>query len=197
MDHHAAMKAARLTPRSKGRAASGAPLSYDVRQHVRDLGAFSAQQRFFLVQAAYGKAMLEAHGLERTLGALLICQATFSADDGPRREARIARVNRLPLGRLIEEFVEALSPDKHLIEELDNLLFFRNELAHRISDTILGAAAQSNWEQRVVAELEEIRSYFVEAKPLLEAYMETFLVKIGITESQMMELMRKLYSGVA
>jgi hypothetical protein len=164
---------------------------------MQDLGAFSAQDRLFLVQAAYGKAMLQAHGFERTLATLLICHATFSRDRRKPLDARIAGVKRLPLGPLIDEFVDAFSPDQNLIGELSNLLFFRNELAHRISDTILGAATQSDWEQQVVRELEEIRSYFVDVRPFLEAYMEAFRFKIGITEEQMLELARKVYPGAA
>jgi len=141
--------------------------------------------------------MLQAHGLEITLGTLLICHATFSPDLRTSRDAKIAQVRRLTLGALIEQFVKVFSPEQNLIEELDNLLFFRNELAHRISDTIVSAATRVNWEQRVLTELEEIRSYFVDVKPLFEPYMEAFRAQIGITEEQMLELARKAYPGAA
>ncbi|MDO9014738.1 MAG: hypothetical protein Q7U84_08190 [Polynucleobacter sp.] len=164
---------------------------------MQDLRAFSAQERYFLVQAAYGKAMLHAHGLERLLGTLLICRATFSLECKTTLDFRITKVKRLPLGKLIEEFVEAFSPGEELIEELGNLLFFRNELAHRVSDIIIDATTQSNWEEDVVKELEDIHSYFVDFKPLLQPYLNTFQAKVGVTEVQMLELIRKVYPGAA
>lgn len=162
-----------------------------------DFAALSSQERFFLVQAEYGKTMLRAHSLERRLATLLICHATFAEDRKQSLESEINKIKRLPLGPLIEKFVETFPASEELVEELDHLLFFRNELAHRISDTIIYAAMQADWEQRVVTELADIRSYFIDAEPMLEPYMETFKQKLGVSKAKMYEIMLKVYPGIA
>lgn len=150
----------------------------------------------FLVHAAYGRAMLRAHGLERDIATLLICYTTFTPDEVAIREAQIARIKRLPLGPLIDKFVQAFQPTDDLIEELDNLLFFRNELTHRISEMILHAGHEVAWEERVLKELADIQSYFDEVTPFLRPYMDSFRDKIGIGEDRMRELVKKLYPGM-
>lgn len=49
------------------------------------------------------------------------------------RTAEIEWLDRLTLGKFISEFTSRLSPSEYPAEELDNMLFFRNELTHRIS----------------------------------------------------------------
>lgn len=163
---------------------------------MHDLRSLTASERMLLIHAAYGKAMLRAHGLEQSLATLMICHITFAPGDVSAREARIAKTKRLTLGPLIDQFVQAFSPDEKLIEELDNLLFFRNELAHRISETILYASREITWEERVIRELTDIQSFFDEVKPLLQPYVDSFQEKIGISEARILELAKTLYPGI-
>lgn len=162
-----------------------------------DFDALSPQEQLLLVQAEYGKTMLRAHGLERSLATLLICHVTFAGDHKASLDFEINKIKRLPLGLLINKFLETFSASEDLIEELDNLLFFRNDLAHRISDTIIYAAMSVDWEKKVIAELVDIRSYFTDAEPLLQPYMEVFNQKLGVSDAKMQEIMNKLYPGIA
>lgn len=163
---------------------------------MHDLDALSSQERLFLVQAEYGKIMLRAHGLERRLATLLICHEAFAGDRKSSLDSEINKIKRLPLGPLIDKFADTFSASEELIEELDNLLFFRNELAHRISDTIIYAAMKADWERRVITELSEIRSHFIDAEPMLEPYMEIFKQKLGVSDAKMHEIMLKVYPGI-
>lgn len=141
--------------------------------------------------------MLRAHGLERRLATLLICHATLAGDRKASLDSEIDKIKKLPLGLLINKFAETFSPCEDLIEELDNLLFFRNELVHRISDTIIHAAMQVEWEKKVITELIEIRSYFSDAEPLLRPYMEVFNQSFGVSKEKKQEIMHKVYPGIA
>jgi hypothetical protein len=68
--------------------------------------------------------------------------------------------------------VKRFDPSDDLHEELDKMVFFRNELAHRISDAICRAATGSEWREKVTKEMVEIEKIFGETNILLDPYME-------------------------
>jgi hypothetical protein len=148
----------------------------------------SPGEAMLVVEAAYGKAMLRAHGLERTLATLLICKATISNRQRAEQDAAIVRIKRLPLGLLIERFETEFSPSEELTEELSNLLYFRNELTHRISDTICNAAMKAHWHEKVTTELNEISGYFADCRPLLQPHMAACQAELGLTDERIEEL---------
>lgn len=160
---------------------------------VRD---FSPAERMYAVYASYGKAMMAAHSLERCLAVLMIIHVTDRIQLGPERTKAIERIDKLPLGPLIESFCGAYAHTDDLAEELSNMLFFRNELAHRISDTILGATAEREWEDRVIQELTECTAMFRETRSLLEPYSAQWCEKHGINLKQLMEKAFNLYPGI-
>jgi hypothetical protein len=162
---------------------------------MTDFGTLTIADRMLLVHAAYGKAMLCAHGLEHSLATLLICKISLSKVLHNQSKAEVAKIKRLPLGVLIEKFAVEFSHSDQLREELSNLLFFRNELAHRISDSIISAAVEVNWEERIISELEEICGYFRDCRPLLAPYIDHFQSQLGLTDENVIELIRVTYPG--
>lgn len=150
-----------------------------------------------LVDAAYGRAMLSAHALERKLRTLLLIHFGEVRLNNNRRTAATEQIQRLTMGPLIEQFITAYKVEEHLQEELDNMLFFRNELAHRISDTILGKALEPDWRRRLVTELLEIESYFRETNQSLEHYIDEWLEANGFSKQQIISIGMGVYKGLA
>ncbi len=156
-----------------------------------------------LVEGAYGRAMLRAHGLEMELASMLLCNATATSR-GQVVGERVTRLTkeqilRLPLGLLIKHFVAAFSVSEDIADELDNLLFFRNELAHRISRIILkGLSKQDHqgWPQ-VIRELKDIASFFDDADELLAPYRRASAAALGLTEDELVEAAGRIYPGMA
>lgn len=160
---------------------------------MQSLCELSPHERMLLVHAAYGKAMLRVHSIELTLATLLICQVIFSTDKGGQRESEISKIRRLPLGLLTARFVAEFSPSEALEEELSNTVFFRNELAHRISDTIISAALQENWEEKVIVELNDICGYFSDSIALLRPYKTKFVEMLGLTDKKLLDIVYAVY----
>lgn len=155
----------------------------------------SAQERMILVHAAYGRAMLYAHSLEKRLSSLLICQVVATSQSKWEQDEAIAEIERLPLGILIKRFVTEYSPTETLRDELDNMLFFRNELAHRISAAVLSAAFKTDWEESVIEEMHQITEYFLETIALLKPYSQEWLSKFGWTNEELLEIGYAVYPG--
>ena len=162
-------------------------------ERIRDLPPAT---RMYAVFAAYGKAMMSAHTLERRLAGLIIASVTDTSLPGAEKTTEIERVGRLTLGQLIKEFNASHSPQEELAEELDNMLFFRNELAHRIADTILAAAVEREWEEHIVQELTEYASMFSETSELLRPYTDAWFANHSIDQHKILEAVLKLYPGI-
>lgn len=147
------------------------------------------------VEAAYGRAVMAAHSLERNLGFLLMTRIVGSE----RRdvELQLNQIKRLPLGLLISRFVEEFGVGEGLQEELDNMLYFRNELVHRISDKTLCKALDSDWRHRLAQDLIEIEGYFRETNVLLEPYIDSWLSAHDLTRSQLLSIGTEIYKGLA
>ena len=148
-----------------------------------------------LIEAAYGKAMLRAHGLERTLATLLICNLTLSQDKDGTQAADIAKVKRQPMGSLITRFIAEFSPSDELQERLSHLLALRNDLAHRISDTIIDSAVSMNWEGQVTSELASISEQFADFRPYLRPYMARAESAHGLNDEKIAKLIQEGYPG--
>lgn len=156
----------------------------------------SRHERLLVVHAAYGRAMLDAHSLELTLCTLLFVRAAIQEHSESERQNDQSRLERLTLGELMREFNAAYSPSENIQEELDNMLYFRNELTHRISQMILLAATRCEWEARMIEELSEISQMFRETKALLEPFIEDCWKRLGCSDEKMREVMYRLYPGV-
>jgi hypothetical protein len=150
----------------------------------------------YAVYAAYGKAMMAAHSLERQIATLLIVHVTEKTVPGLQREEEIDRIGKITMGQLISRFKLAYSPSDELQEELDNMLFFRNELAHRIVDTVLHATMQREWEGELIQELSEWTEMFHATKMLLEPYSEDWFRKHGIDQSKLLQGFLSIYPGI-
>lgn len=149
------------------------------------------QLQTILVQAAYGKAMMRAHHLELKLATFLMCHAV-------ENNYKISHdaIKRMTLGVLVNEFINIYAPPEQIEEELDNMVFFRNELAHRISESILLQSVHDDWQQRVIDELATIEGYFRETDILLTPYMERSYSAINITEVDMLQVAKQIYPGL-
>lgn len=151
--------------------------------------------RIFILQATYGQAMLSAHALERKVASLLVAKLQEKRAKGVELDLAIEKINRLTFGPLIERFVAEFAVDDELQEELDNMLYFRNELTHRISDMVLRKGAKVDWQERLLKELVEIDSYFRETSGMLNKYVDQWLEGVGLSRRKLVEIAFKLYPG--
>lgn len=144
-----------------------------------------------LVHAAYGRAMISAHDLEMQLSAILMCHLI-----GNEVDLTAEQIKRMTLGQLVKKFTNELKPSNVLEEELENMVYFRNELAHRASEIIACAATHIEWHERAIAEFGEIESYFLEAKLLLLPYFEKCYEITKVSKERIYEIARSMYPGI-
>ncbi|QNN47474.1 hypothetical protein H9L17_04875 [Thermomonas brevis] len=158
---------------------------------MEDIDISVTRLQAFLVDASYGRALRMAHLLESRLVTFLMCHAienNYPIDkDG---------IKKMTLGVLVKEFIAKFNPSEQIEEELDNMVFFRNELAHRISETIISATVHKDWQDRVVKELTEITGYFQETLTLLEPYVERSYRAMNVSEEVLLKIIGKLYPGI-
>ena len=154
--------------------------------------AFTAEKlQMLLVHAAYGRAMMAAHGMEMRLTVFLMCHAIEN-----NYPIALDSIKKMTFGVLVREFVKKYKPSEYLEEELDNMVFFRNDLAHRISDTLTRAAAKDDWCDRVIRELTEIEGYFRETDELLNPYMERCHRITKTTYADLRRIAERIYPGM-
>src|SRR6185369_6082812 len=84
----------------------------------------------YLLYAAYGRAMLQAHSLELSLINLLTTNLVDQEMDQDRFKYELAGIKRLTMGKLIAEVNKKYEISDYWKEEFDNALFFRNRLTH-------------------------------------------------------------------
>lgn len=161
------------------------------------LDSLPREERLYAVFAAYGRAMLDAHGLELRLATLLSVRIFFGGGPQDEQSKALTKIEQQPMGNLIRDFITHYRPSEALMEELDNMLYFRNELAHRISGMILLAAKNEDWETPLIKELTEMSEIFNDTQKLLEPFMAECRNKVGVPEETMRELGRRLYPGAA
>lgn len=147
--------------------------------------------RMLLMHASYGRAMLAAHHLELRLSLFLLCNA-IERDELTTRDS----FKRLTMGGLVAEFVKRFSPGEELREALDNMVFFRNELAHRISDTICDAAKDTGWREKVTKEMMEIEQIFSGINALLDPYMERCHRITKTTDADLKRITELVFPGI-
>lgn len=161
------------------------------------LDTLTREERLYGVFAAYGRAMLGAHGLELRLATLLSVRVILTGGTKDEQSRALTRIEQQPMGRLIQDFIASCGPSEEIMEELDNMLYFRNELAHRVSRMILLAATNEDWEVPLIKELTEMSETFSDTEKLLEPFMAEYRNKVGVPEETMHELVRRLYPGAA
>lgn len=158
---------------------------------MEELELTAKKLQLMLVHAAYGRAMMKAHQLEMHLSTLLLCHAIKHKLPGD-----LSSIKRMTLGALSRGFVEKYNPSDEVAEEIDNMVFFRNELAHRISESIVRAAMDESWHERFVEELGEIEGMFADTINLLDPYMEQCYRSMGVTRDDLLTIAKKVYVGI-
>jgi len=147
-----------------------------------------ASLKMIFVYAAYGRSMMAAHQLEQNLLAIV-----SSHPEKLPEKYTAEKVRKMTLGSLVNIFINCYSPPEELVEELDNMIYFRNELAHRISNFIVSTASSHKWHDEVISELAEIESFFEETNELLSPYIEACYKKLNISKEKMNEIAFSLY----
>jgi len=137
----------------------------------------------YVLDTAYGRAMLEAHSLELCLANLLVLRLVDDGYSGEKYKSEFEKIKKKTMGRLISEVVEKYEISDFWQEELDNCLFFRNRLTHQISDDVVSLHINGDGKEKLVTELEEIKGYFIETKVELDKMVDLWLDKKGIDRS--------------
>lgn len=146
----------------------------------------------FSIEAAYGRAMLAANRLERVLVQLLLFEKHPELKDENDFKRELAALSSLPFGRLIDEAERRLGLSEYWLDELDNLRWFRNELAHRAHEYTTSHLIDHGLWEKVVVELDEIRSYFQEALKEFDARVLEQLETLGINKEKLFSVAREL-----
>ncbi len=163
---------------------------------MKPINLLSRQERLYAVYAAYGESMIASHSLEGHLKSLLVTHAHDQKLSKLDFDSEKVKLDRLTLGQLIAKFCAAFNPTESLQEELENMLFFRNELAHRFAEIVLSAATERNWEVKLVTQLHEWTQMFKETQQLLEPYKAAWLAKHEIDLSSLVERSIEFYPGI-
>lgn len=161
------------------------------------LDSLTHEERLYAVFAAYGRAMLDAHGLELRLATLLSVRVILAGGTEDEQSRTLARIEQQPMGCLIRDFIATYEPSEEIMEELDNMLHFRNELAHRVSRMILFASTNKDWESHLITRLTEMSEMFSDTEKLIEPFMAEYRNKVGVPEATMHELAQRFYLGVS
>ena len=157
--------------------------------------SLTPSEKLFLVEAAYGRAMLRAHGIEKSLATWLICSA-HARDMADSSKPTPASIKRLTLGTLVERFIAEAAPSRDLMLKLRELLDLRNNLAHRISDQLECAALQIDWHEHALVELNEAVERIAECRQSLLPHMEQARTLAGISEEEVVAEIRRRYPYV-
>jgi hypothetical protein len=164
---------------------------------MTSINSFSRAERLYSVYAAYGEAILMAHSLEKHLAALLTCHATDLKLSKLEMARELEKVSKMTMGQLAAKFCEIFNPDENVREELGNMLYFRNDLTHRISNSMLFAARERDWDTKLLQELSEIAQMFVETRQLLKPYSEKWLAENQINMNEMVLKLLAFYPGIS
>jgi hypothetical protein len=107
----------------------------------------------YVLHAAYGRAMLQAHSLELSLANLLITNLVDQKMDEDRFMSEFARIKRLTMGKLIAEVIGKYEISDYWKEEFDNALYFRNRLTHRICEDIISSHFTEDGKTKLISEI--------------------------------------------
>lgn len=166
-------------------------------QQITSFDDLTNAEKMLAVHAAYGRAMLYAHGLEKRLSALLIANTVDQKKSREDTKEEIASIDRLTLGSLIKRVASEYELSDDLLEELDNMLSFRNELAHRISNQLLAATREQAWEEKTVVELGEIATYFRRTSAALSPFVSEWFSNNGFDQAEILRRALTQYPGIA
>ena len=145
----------------------------------------AAKLQSYALQAAYGAAMLKANRLEFCLRTLLIMQLNAKSDDELYKA--LSELQRLPLGRLIERVIQAFSIPDYWQEELDNLRWFRNQLAHQIMDDISWNHLLEEDEWELISYLNQVGSFYEETIDYVTAMIAAEQKKRSLTKEDQLK----------
>lgn len=150
-------------------------------EEVSDLSPAAKKTVIF---AAYGLAMLRAHALERRLASLLFAK---TGSEG---------IHKLALGALVNQFIAMFVPHKDIAESLRNLVAVRNSLTHRVSDKMLAAAKEKDWEPQLLSDLTSISSTFKDVTDILEPYINGWFTENGHDREKALRDYAARYPGI-
>lgn len=146
----------------------------------------------YAVEAAYGAAVLKAYQLENSLVLLLTTKLIdeFGDESSDFQKAQ-EKVKRLTMGRLIDRVLKEFELSDYWGDELDNMLYFRNELVHNISWEIQSSRVEPNGKERLVEYLSEIQSYFVETNTEIMRLVFQWFEEHGISKEKLYKIAAK------
>ncbi len=165
---------------------------------AEEISKILATIELYALEAAYGRAVLAAYSLEQTLYVLLVIRLPKAVVSNKREtfDHEQKKLQKLTLGRLVERVIAEFEIHDHWQEELDNMVYFRNRLVHSIAVDITTSVLRHGNKQRIVEELEEIRSYFIETNREMRKILFACLEPNGLTEEKVNEIARALLSQV-
>ncbi len=146
----------------------------------------------YLLEAAYGKAMLQANCLEKSFTNLLITKLTDKKLSEEIFNSKLAKLRKLTMGGLINEIIKEFEISDYWQQEFDNALFFRNRLTHKISDDIFYSYLETDGKNKLVLELDEVTSFFNESNNEVRRMTDEWLNLKGIKKSQLVEVAKGL-----
>jgi hypothetical protein len=145
--------------------------------------------KMHLIYAAYGRAMMRAHSLEMKLSTILMGHSIKN-----KRIPAPMKIKQMTFGLLVKTFIQEFRPSDYLEEELDNMVYFRNELAHRISDIVFNAiGGKGEWHEKIIIELSEIESYFAETDELLSPYFQECYEITNTSKETLLNIAQAIY----
>jgi hypothetical protein len=163
-------------------------------QEFNDFTEIIERLQKFVLHAAYGKAMLAAHKLERSL-ILHIFVETMKSNRSKKISTAshyFDRLNKLTLGSLIREATIKCTFSEEEADEWDNLLYFRNHLTHGISELITDSFFRHGDTEKVAEELDEIESYFHEMQEKLDSSIFEGFGALGMPKHKILEVVNEL-----
>ena len=76
------------------------------------------------------------------------------------------------------------------------MVFFRNELAHRIQEMIVRSTVEVSWTGRVIEELGTIESYFSDTAVLLKPYEDRVYSTLNVSKATLHSVAQRLFPGI-
>jgi len=139
----------------------------------------------YALQAAYGGAMLKANRLEFGLRTLLSMHINTNSDD--EFDKAMSKLKGLPLGRLVNRANQEFSIPAYWQDELENLCWFRNQLAHLIVDDISWSRLWEEDEWELISHINEIGGLYGEALDYISSMIDTEAEARGLSKESLVE----------
>jgi HPt (histidine-containing phosphotransfer) domain-containing protein len=164
-------------------------LGFSMEVDKTDIEELSGSLRKYILHAAYGSAVLEAHRLENSLALLL---AKKLVDQKHNFDDQFQKIKKLTLGRLIERVLKEFQIPEHWQEELDNALWFRNRLIHEISEHASFVLLKDGDVTRLVEELSDIYGYFKDTSEYVYGLVFSWFGERGLEKDKILIIVREM-----